>query len=270
MRLVLKISAGLVFLVVAGVVALFTVPQISEKNIEWTCSLSTPSENCVTRMRAMGHTWSMWGKLSKARVSYTRAAEHGDVTAMFHLAWAYERDGYRERDAAYEARRQKRAAGVRYEDLGPEPNIASFARAVEWYRKAAAKGFAPAMNNLGELYQGGNGVPRDPREGFRLILAAAQAGNPIASWNVVGAHWTNAGVEFDQAEVTKWSTWKPKGMTPDLADLTLQRTNMNGEGLPARYREALRVAAEKGEPVTLTSKPLRPDPSVPTFKQVAR
>lgn len=271
MRWFLRISAGLVFLVVAAVIAVFTVPQISEKNIEWTCSLTAPSENCVVRMRAMGHTWSTRGNLGRARVWYTRAVEHGDVTAMFHLGWTYERAGNRERDAAYDQASKKVAAGASPDQVAPRfdtnPN---FVHAADWYRKAAAKGFAPAMNNLGELYQAGLGVPRDPREGYRQILAAARAGNPIASWNVVGAHWTRAGVEFDKAEVDKWSTWTPKGMTYDLADLTLQRTHMNGEGIPARERSALRAAAEKGEPVTIKTRSLQPDRSVPTFKQVAR
>ena len=266
----LKIAAAFVLLLVAAGTAMFTVPQISEKALEWTCSLKAPSESCVKRMRAMGHVWSLKNNLEKAKVWYTRAAEHGDVPAMFHLAWIYEQDGNREREAAYEERREKVARGVSSDDLGQPPAPRSFVRAAEWYRKAADGKFAPAMNNLGELYMAGSGVPLDLNAGFRWMLAGARAGNPIASWNVVGAYWNRSGVEFDKAEADKWSVWTPKGMTDDLADLTLQRTNMTGEGIPLKNRQHLRAAAEKGVPVTYTLSPLQPNPALPTFEQARR
>ena len=36
----------------------------------------------------------------------------------------------------------------------------SYAEAVRWYRKAADKGYAPAQNNLGAMYESGHGVAR--------------------------------------------------------------------------------------------------------------
>ena len=49
------------------------------------------------------------------------------------------------------------------------------AQALQWFRKAAEKGNAPAQSNLGLLYAKGQGTPKDYVEAEKwLILAAAR------------------------------------------------------------------------------------------------
>jgi len=58
------------------------------------------------------------------------------------------------------------------------------ARAVEWYKKAAAKGHAGAQNNLGMMYDQSIGVPRDSAKARELYVSAANAGLADAEFNV--------------------------------------------------------------------------------------
>jgi len=67
-------------------------------------------------------------------------------------------------------------------DFRAENNLGSFygeirhdyALAAEWYRKAADRGAAVAQLNLGLLYQGGNGVPRDEAAAAAWFRRAAE------------------------------------------------------------------------------------------------
>src|SRR5207237_5798999 len=45
--------------------------------------------------------------------------------------------------------------------------------ATGWYQRAADRGHAGALNNLGTMYYDGRGVPKDLAEAFRLYSAAA-------------------------------------------------------------------------------------------------
>src|SRR5690606_11462349 len=51
----------------------------------------------------------------------------------------------------------------------------NYAKAVEWYRKAADRGNAVAQYNLGTIYRAGKGVPKNTDEAMKWYrLAAAQ------------------------------------------------------------------------------------------------
>lgn len=87
----------------------------------------------------------------------TRAAEAGSPEAQFELAKLYERGTGVERN---------------------EP------RALELYREAAAQDYADAINDLGFLhYQGGLGLPADPKKALRFFERAADLRHPQAQFN---------------------------------------------------------------------------------------
>ena len=65
---------------------------------------------------------------------------------------------------------------------------------VQWYRRAAEKGFAPAQFNLALCYELGRGVPGDERQAFRHYLMAAEQGFPAAQFNVGNMYATGRGV----------------------------------------------------------------------------
>lgn len=52
-----------------------------------------------------------------------------------------------------------------------------YAEAMRWYRRAAEKGHAKAMNNIGVLYERGEGVPADPAAAAGWFARALAAGN---------------------------------------------------------------------------------------------
>jgi uncharacterized protein len=61
----------------------------------------------------------------------------------------------------------------RYYDV--ETPVPDYARAIAFYQKAAALGHGFAMNNLGLIYERGNGVAKDPARARELFEASAQA-----------------------------------------------------------------------------------------------
>ena len=58
------------------------------------------------------------------------------------------------------------------------------AEAVRWYRLAAEQGDADAQNNLGVMYQNGEGVPQDDAEAVRWYRLAAEQGDAWAQNNL--------------------------------------------------------------------------------------
>jgi len=262
--------AGVVVVLGGAGVAFMTSPALTEKTIEWTCGTVTP--RCAVRMRGMGHVWSMKENLPRARHWYALAAAAGDPPAMFHLGWMYEQDGRDDIQAMIRGIADHRRAGGA---SGSEPRMtyANFLAAETWYRKSAERGFAPAMNNLGQLYLHGLTGRRDSREAFRWHLAAAKLGNYPGSLNVAMAYRSGDGVGANSTEADRWSTWKaPEAVDENtgIGDLTLSRSRVFGNTMPPLERAGVRIAAERREPLTLTLRPLRPDPSLPTFSEVQR
>jgi len=52
-----------------------------------------------------------------------------------------------------------------------------YAKAVEWYTRAARQGHMPAQHNLGVLYMNGEGIEQDDVEAYAWALLAADNGN---------------------------------------------------------------------------------------------
>jgi len=269
--------------IIGGIVA--TSPWVMEAGIRLTCR--GPSDRCLVRMRSMGHVWSRWDYLGRARRWYARGAEHGDRVAMFHLGWVYEEEGIR--DVRTYLRGKYGTPGVFEVAVGtlreflaprsggelpgkPEPKLSleRNEQALVWYRRAAELGFAPAMNNLGQLYLNGSLGRRDEAEAFRWHLAAAEAGNFIGAMNVGFAFRSGHGVAPDPSAAEKWSSWIATGAgRRDLLEPTFGRTFLYGRNalLPI-YRQQIRIAAERSEPVTMSVGSLTPNDKLPTFRSV--
>jgi TPR repeat protein len=69
--------------------------------------------------------------------------------------------------------------------------------AVKWYRKAAAQGLAQAQNNLGTMYDGGQGVPQDYGEAMTWFRKAAEQGYAGAQDNIGVMYEKGHGVPQD-------------------------------------------------------------------------
>ena len=71
---------------------------------------------------------------------------------------------------------------------------------MSWYEKAANLGEPLAMNNIGHLYQMGQGVPRDYAQAMKWYRQAANAGLPQAMTNIGYLYSKGLGVAKDQAQ----------------------------------------------------------------------
>lgn len=59
-----------------------------------------------------------------------------------------------------------------------------WSHAFEWFERAAAQDFLPAIYKVGKSYRRGLGVPTDPAKGLALIRAAADRGHLFARRDV--------------------------------------------------------------------------------------
>ena len=265
MRKLFIISLGLVVILAGGGYLYFLSPLTAlllEARLERDCPQGGIRPDCISRMQAMGDVWSWFEDWPRAEVWYRRAAEQGNVVAMFQLGWIYQ-------EYSKAALRSADARVLRETGQAPTGMATNEQRAREWYRLAADKGFAPAMNNLAELDRGAMD-PRDRAEAMRWFLTAARAGNPIAMWNVAVAYASGQGVPHDPNEMRNWLSWDPKnGFDPrDLSWPTLEHTTLFGSPIPDSRIVGLRASAKAKMPVEFVMVPLKPNPAIPTFRQL--
>ena len=78
-----------------------------------------------------------------------------------------------------------------------------FAEARRLYDKAAASGYPMAMNNIGGMYEGGDGVRIDDAEAARWYRKAVEAGEPIAMVDLGWLEESGHGVSRNCAEAVR-------------------------------------------------------------------
>ncbi len=124
--------------------------------------------------------------------------------------------------------------------------------AVRLYRLAADKGNALAQNNLGAMYEAGEGpLPRNDREAARLYQLAADQGFPGAESNLGSLYASgHGGLKHDDREAVR--LWMLAADTEDAqAQNNLGKMYAEGRGgLPRDNREAARMwrlAARPGQ-----------------------
>lgn len=285
MRKFLVLAIGLGVLVAVTIAAS---PWLSETKLAWDCpeTEAAPSDDCLKRMRAAGHMWSRLSNLSKAEHWYLRGSKAGDPIAMFHLAWVEE--GFaREVIGAgmIEMAEQMALAPIAsittgdFDPADPSSLFGEFAflpeyhahidQAESWYKKSAERGFAPSMNNLAQIYA--MNPVRKPayNTALKLYRKAAEAGNPIAHWNIGMTYSAGKGVQADHREAEKWWTWTPSDYDEAQFDWpTLERTHLFGTKMPRQHVADLRYNAEHGLPVTTQPRQLKPSRSVSNFAGV--
>ena len=63
-----------------------------------------------------------------------------------------------------------------------------YEEALPWYERAAAQRLPVAINNLGALYNGGFGVPKDLNKALELYNQAADLGWAESMWNIANMY----------------------------------------------------------------------------------
>ena len=108
---------------------------------------------------------------------FQRAAEAGSPTAEFNVGVMYDRGFVVERNAE---------------------------RAVEWYRKAVDGGVAPARHNLALLLREGRGAPQDGPKAVELLRAAACQGMTASMFALGDMYERGGAVLKDPAAALAW------------------------------------------------------------------
>jgi len=100
--------------------------------------------------------------------------------------------------------------------------------AVKWFQRAADHGFARAQNNLGIMYDNGNGVAKNPILAFAWFTKAAEQEMqmPKIIWNHVGE---GDGIAKDPVEAVKYFK-KAAEQGQMLAQNNLALACANGDG----------------------------------------
>ena len=123
---------------------------------------------------------------AKAKEWYGKAAKQGHGAAQNNLTVILEEKG-----AAVEESITNYSLAFKSGDANGAYNLArisengraDFKQIFSFYEKAAKAGHAPAQNNLGLLYQTGNGVKADLEEAARWYESAANQGNSDGMFN---------------------------------------------------------------------------------------
>jgi hypothetical protein len=115
-----------------------------------------------------------------------------------------------------------------------------YAEARRLYDKAAAAGYAMAMNNIGATYEEGEGVARNYAEAFRWYSKAAAAGEPIAMIDLGWLYEHGQGVAQDLAEARRlYETAAKAGVPTGMNNLGL--LYLRAKGVPRDYAQARRL-----------------------------
>jgi TPR repeat protein len=152
-------------------------------------------------------------QLAPANTPLEKAADNGDMSAMFNLGLRYAdgqgvaqdyakaREWY-ERAAAKGDPRAMSSLGWLYES--GQGVTQDYAKAREWFEKAADKGDANAMRGLGWRYESGQGVARDYAKAREWYEKAAAKGDPRAMYSLGGLYESGQGVAQDYAKAREW------------------------------------------------------------------
>jgi hypothetical protein len=162
------------------------------------------------------------GEPGRARDIWLPLAEAGDADAQHSLGKLFER-----------------GEGSVAQDL---------AKAVHWYRAAAAQGLPAAQNNLGLMYAQGRGVPTDLTRAIEIWRAAAQQRYPWSQYNLGLAFYRGQGVAVDRQEAAFWFRQAADGGLAE-AQFIMGQLRREGLGLQKDEGRALtwyRRAADQG------------------------
>jgi TPR repeat protein len=123
-----------------------------------------------------------------------------------------------------------------------------YAKAREWYQKAADQGNVEAMYDLGVLYDKGQGVAQDYAKAREWWQKASDGGDPAAMQSLGALYVHGQGVAQDYAKAREWWQKAADGGDP-VAMHSLGALYFNGQGVAQDYakaREWYQKAADQG------------------------
>ena len=123
------------------------------------------------------------------------------------------------------------------------------AEAFRWFHQAADQGHAEAQAILGRMYANGEGVDKDPVAAVKWSLRAAEQGQIYAQCNLANAYAEGKGVLQDRSEAIKWYRLAA-AQGHSGAQASLGRIYLDGLGVPKDETEAalwFQKSAEQGD-----------------------
>jgi TPR repeat protein len=117
------------------------------------------------------------------------------------------------------------------------PDHRALGKAVELLQKAADKGDAFAQDNLGWLYENGQGVPKDLRKAAELFQKAADQGNALGQNNLGWLYENGQGVPKDLRKAAELFQ-KAADQRNAFGQNNLGWLYENGQGVPKDLRKA--------------------------------
>jgi len=123
-----------------------------------------------------------------------------------------------------------------------------FATALREWTPLAEQGHALAQNNLGAMYEKGQGVSQDYKTAVKWYTLAAEQGNTSAQYRLGFMYDVGRGVPQDYKTAVKW--WKPLAEQGNAhAQTNLGGMYNKGQGVQQDYKIAVKwwtLAAEQG------------------------
>jgi TPR repeat protein len=104
-----------------------------------------------------------------------------------------------------------------------------YAKAEEWYRKAAIHGYAAAQRMLGWTYESGNGVAKDLSQAAGWYRIAAEQGNAEAQLEIARIYENGMGVTHD---LNQAAAWYRKAADQGIGNAARYLRLFNREGVP--------------------------------------
>ncbi|MDR1349723.1 MAG: hypothetical protein LBJ59_02875 [Zoogloeaceae bacterium] len=123
-----------------------------------------------------------------------------------------------------------------------------YAAAEKWYRKAAEQGHVEAQNNLGVLYKDARGVAQNHEEAYKWLLKAAEQGDAMAQCNLGGMYLRGQGVPQDDITAGMWIYLCAAGLehddSPDYFALLAAGNVLKKRLTDQQIEEAMQLARE--------------------------
>ena len=213
---------------------------------------------CARRFAAEAERFERVGRPQLAEEIYRRAAFDGDARSAFMAGWLHE-EAYRGQAGSklrsHSPLPELESTGA--EDLPRGPGFVALVDKAEheaptaverhrrlaylFYLRAAIDGFAPAMNNLGAMFQFGLAGVHERANTELWYERAASAGNPVAVLNLIRMRVRD--LRDGSVSCTNVLRTGPVAVvatrsapTADREDAILDRTRFRGRVLPAEMR----------------------------------
>jgi TPR repeat protein/serine/threonine protein kinase len=201
-----------------------------------------------------GEFWFMWKE----------AAQRGSFAGQFLYGWCCQLGAGTTQDIQEAIRMYRLAA-----DQGFAPAMNNLGdlyyhgthvarddvEAIRWYRMGVQRGNASAANTLGVMYQNGRGVPKNDQEAVQLYRQSAEKGHVLGRYNLAVMYRDGTGIGQNHTEAAKWFR-----LSAEQGDMDAQ-ANMGwlyreGLGVPQDHRESVRwyrMSADQGLAYALDS-----------------